>query len=142
MSLQNRTATVPPCYFVIFGATGNLAAEKLFPALYALEAAQRLSAALRFVAVGRREWTLAEWQQYLLSTLQDKMKKHVFDSVIAEKLIQRFDYVAGDYAKAATYQTIIDTLAKPHDFPEGASCENIVFYLAITPNDYMTVATH
>ena len=142
MPLQNRTAAVPPCYFVIFGATGNLAAEKLFPALYALESAQRLSAALRFVAVGRREWTLAEWQQYLLSALQDKMKKHVFDSVIADKLIQRFDYVAGDYAKATTYQILIDTLAQPHDFPEGTSCENIVFYLAIPPNDYMTVATH
>ena len=28
---------LPPCNFVIFGATGNLASNKLLPALYRLE---------------------------------------------------------------------------------------------------------
>lgn len=43
-----------PCYFVIFGATGNLASRKLLPALYELEAADKLHADLRFVAFARR----------------------------------------------------------------------------------------
>jgi glucose-6-phosphate 1-dehydrogenase len=137
-----QTSTPSPCYFVIFGATGNLAAEKLFPALYALEDAGRLAVTLRFVAIGRRQWTLDDWRAYLLHTLQDKMKKHVFDEAIANTLLQRFDYVSGDYGDAAVYKTLIDTLAQPHDFPAGASCENIVFYLAIPPTDYLAVATH
>lgn len=131
-----------PCYFVIFGATGNLAAEKLFPALYALEEAQRLSPALRFVAIGRRPWTLDNWHTYLLHTLQDRLKKHVFNGDVANRLLHRFDYVSGDYAEAATYQMLINTLSQPHDFPTGASCENMVFYLAIPPSDYLSVATH
>ena len=36
-----------PCYFVIFGATGNLASRKLLPALYELEAAGKLLAMMR-----------------------------------------------------------------------------------------------
>ncbi|MCC7516969.1 MAG: hypothetical protein IT470_06495, partial [Pseudomonadales bacterium] len=68
-----------PCYFVIFGATGNLAAEKLYPALYALEVAQRLSPALRFVAVARRSWNAEQWRDYLQQTLQKHMKKHSLD---------------------------------------------------------------
>ena len=44
-----------PCTFVIFGATGNLASNKLLPALYHLEAAARLSESLSIVAFSRRE---------------------------------------------------------------------------------------
>jgi glucose-6-phosphate 1-dehydrogenase len=49
-------AVLYPCSFVIFGATGNLASNKLLPALYRLEAARRLSNELRIVAFARREW--------------------------------------------------------------------------------------
>jgi glucose-6-phosphate 1-dehydrogenase len=44
-----------PCYFVIFGATGNLASEKLLPSLYHLEGAGRIGKDLRFIAFSRRE---------------------------------------------------------------------------------------
>ncbi len=43
---KNTSAENLPCSFVIFGATGNLASNKLLPALYHLEAAARLSESL------------------------------------------------------------------------------------------------
>jgi glucose-6-phosphate 1-dehydrogenase len=46
-----------PCTFVIFGATGNLASNKLLPALYHLEAAGRLAESLSIIAFSRRDWT-------------------------------------------------------------------------------------
>lgn len=90
-----------PCFFIIFGATGNLAAEKLFPALYALEAAQRLPPALRFVAVARRDWSQDQWQHYLLQSLNEHLKKTSCDADIAQKLSQRFDFVDGITHKPA-----------------------------------------
>jgi glucose-6-phosphate 1-dehydrogenase len=139
---QGKTVATPsPCFFVIFGATGNLAAEKLFPALYALEAAQRLSPALHFVAVARRDWSQEIWHSTLLQTLRERLKKYDYDDTIAQKLAQRFDYVDGDYTQADTYQALKDCLSAPHDLPEGSTCENLVFYLAIRPLDYLTVAT-
>jgi glucose-6-phosphate 1-dehydrogenase len=138
-----RPASHNPCFFVIFGATGNLASEKLFPALYALEEAQRLPSALRFVAVARRDWTIDAWREYLLLNLQDKLKKHAFSNEVAEKLAQRFDFVNGDYAEASAYQTLVDTLSQVRaSTTQGESCESIAFYLAIKPADYLAVATH
>ncbi|MFO1349048.1 MAG: glucose-6-phosphate dehydrogenase [Pseudomonadales bacterium] len=130
-----------PCFFIIFGATGNLAAEKLFPALYALEAAQRLPPALRFVAVARRDWSQDQWQHYLLQSLNEHLKKTSCDADIAQKLSQRFDFVDGDYTQASTYQALKDCLAAPRDLPAGSTCENLAFYLAIRPADYLVVAT-
>lgn len=130
-----------PCYFVIFGATGNLASEKLFPAIYALEEAQRLPASLRFVAVARRDWQVSDWRDYLLRNLQDKLKKHSYSSEIGEKLAGRFDYVDGSYTEEVTYRNLVQSLSQSHTDAVQASCENIVFYLAIKPADYLAVAT-
>ncbi len=143
LSTQGNLANNPsPCSFIIFGATGNLASEKLFPALYALAAAKRLSPALRFVAVARRNWSQQEWQQYFLKTLQTHLKKIPCDQVIAQSLADRFDYVAGDYTQAEAYTALKTCLAAPRALPEGSACENLVFYLAIRPMDYLTVANH
>ena len=49
-----------PCTFVIFGATGNLASNKLLPALYHLEAAARLTESLSIIAFSRREKAMSE----------------------------------------------------------------------------------
>src|SRR5437899_12352364 len=44
-----------PCTLVIFGATGDLAARKLFPAVFALARGQFLPADFFVVGVGRRD---------------------------------------------------------------------------------------
>jgi len=140
LSAQHPTSP-SPCFFIIFGATGNLASEKLFPALYALEAAQRLPPALRFVAVARRSWSHSDWKAYLLQALKDHLKKIALDETIAQRLSQRFYFVDGDYTQAPTYQALKECLATPQDIPTSNTCENLAFYLAIRPADYLTVAT-
>jgi glucose-6-phosphate 1-dehydrogenase len=40
---------LPPCNFVIFGATGNLESNKLLPALYRLEMAGKLPEGVNFI---------------------------------------------------------------------------------------------
>ncbi|MDD5331154.1 MAG: glucose-6-phosphate dehydrogenase, partial [Sulfuricella sp.] len=50
-----------PCNFVIFGATGNLSSIKLLPAMYRLEAANRLPDNLSFIAFARRDWGQEDW---------------------------------------------------------------------------------
>jgi glucose-6-phosphate 1-dehydrogenase len=50
---NESAATLPPHVFVLFGATGDLAARKLFPGLYALAAAGRLPEQYRLICSGR-----------------------------------------------------------------------------------------
>lgn len=136
----NKTSS-PPCHFVIFGATGNLVTEKLLPALYALEEAKRLPDSLGLVAFARRDWSVADWREHLSLSLQEKLTKHNYNTAVAEQLAQRFEYVNGDYADATAYTTLKEALAKPLPGNPTSFCENIVFYLAIKPGDYLTVAT-
>jgi glucose-6-phosphate 1-dehydrogenase len=83
-------ADLGPCYFVIFGATGNLAARKLLPALYQLEAAARLHADLRFLAFARRDWTLSEWLGFLKQSIQEHLGDS-FDAAVFKRFEARFD---------------------------------------------------
>lgn len=128
--------TPQPCHFVIFGATGNLTSEKLLPALYQLEAAKKLHASLCFTAVARRAWHRAEWQTQVLQHL----RKHFhadYDDGIAKRLEERFYFVDGDYTQTDTYERLKNALTNTTS--TTVACENIAFYLAIRPADYLTV---
>jgi glucose-6-phosphate 1-dehydrogenase len=127
-------ADIGPCYFVIFGATGNLASRKLLPALYQLEVAGKLHADLRFLAAARREWQRAQWLAELRRSLDRHLDRKCDEAVFA-RFAARFDYVAGDLRDAATYRCLMDELGKPR----MGACENIVFYLAIRPADFLEV---
>ena len=52
---------IGPCQFVIFGATGDLALNKLLPALYYLSRASRLPDNMEIVGVSRRELDNAQF---------------------------------------------------------------------------------
>jgi glucose-6-phosphate 1-dehydrogenase len=54
---------------VIFGATGDLTARYLLPALAALHAAGELSADFRLVGSGREDWTRREYQDWAAGQL-------------------------------------------------------------------------
>jgi glucose-6-phosphate 1-dehydrogenase len=123
---------LPPCNFVIFGATGNLASNKLLPALYRLELAKKLPAGLNFVAFGRREWDD--------SALRNHVRERLVRSVKAEEerlehFVARFEYLRGELHDSEAYTRLKALLAKP----KLGSCSNIVFYLAIKPGDFPSV---
>src|SRR5258708_35657284 len=69
----NQEDALYPCSFVIFGATGHLAATKLLPALYRLEMAKRLPAVTNFLAVARREWNDFAWTAHMEQALRLKL---------------------------------------------------------------------
>jgi len=130
-------AEIGPCYFVIFGATGNLASRKLLPALYELEAAGALHADLRFEAFARREWRREHWLEHLKLSLDQHLGKEC-NAAVFERFAQRFDYVNGDINDPQAYRRLMDELSKPR----MGTCENIVFYLAIRPSEFLGVIEH
>ena len=124
--------SLPPCNFVIFGATGNLASNKLLPALYRLELAGKLPESLNFVAFGRREWDDPTWRNHVRELLVQLVKA---EGERLEHFVARFDYLRGELHDAGAYTRLKELLAKP----KLGSCSNIVFYLAIKPNDFSPV---
>ncbi len=121
-----------PCTFVIFGATGNLASNKLLPALYHLEAAARLSESLSIVAFARRPWSDVEWRDHMRETLAGRIGGKL-DTPVFERFIARFTYQQGDLNEAASYQALAARLPPPE------ACSSTVFYLAIKPSEFGAV---
>ncbi len=128
----DQETPLPPCNFVIFGATGNLASNKLLPALYRLEQAGKLPDGLNFVAFGRRDFNDATWRENVKALLTQKLQA---DGAALERFASRFDYLRGELNDLQAYLDLKEVLAKP----KLGVCSNVVFYLAIKPNDFAAV---
>src|ERR1700687_110405 len=59
-----------PCVMVIFGATGDLTARKLFPALYNLAKSNLLSREFAIVGVARNDYSVDQFRQIIGDKLQ------------------------------------------------------------------------
>ena len=131
---MSRGSGPGPCHLVIFGGTGHLARTKLLPALYHLECAGRLGDSLTLVGMGRRPWDDGQWREHVAESVRAHAgKRFTMDSLAA--FLRRFEYVRGDLEEPATYRALHETLSRPRP----GVCENVVFYLAIRPEDFMTV---
>ncbi len=82
---------------VIFGATGDLSARKLFPALCQLDAAGLLPDDLRIVAVARQEQTTEAFHEELRVRMA-KAKRQSINDVAWQKFVQRLAYLSADFS--------------------------------------------
>jgi glucose-6-phosphate 1-dehydrogenase len=114
---------------VLFGATGDLAKRKLFPALYSLEGHSGLHVPV--IGVARSDWTDEAFREHAHDAIIGA-HPHAEASVV-EPLMKRLDLIQGDYADPATWQSLRDTLDRHHS-------TNAVFYMAIPPSMFPTVA--
>src|SRR6201993_3186729 len=104
---------------VFFGATGDLAYKKIFPALHAM--AKRGHLNVPVIGVAKAGWGLDQ----LKARAQDSIEKHGgLDSAAFAKLASLLRYVDGDYKDPATFQTLRRELG---------SAKSPAHYLAIPP---------
>jgi glucose-6-phosphate 1-dehydrogenase len=110
---------------VFFGATGDLAYKKIFPALQAMIQRGHLDVAV--IGVAKAGWNLEQFR----ARAHDSLVKHGgVDPAAFEKLTGLLRYVDGDYADPATFQAIRKQL-------NGA--QRPAHYLAIPPLLFGTV---
>lgn len=123
-----------PCHFAIFGAAGHLATTKLLPSLYDLEADARLDASLHLIALARRPWDTAAWRDHVSAVLAEHRGDRLSTDVV-RRFAGRFDYVAGDHREPAVYDALREVIERS----QPGACENVVFYLAVPPRDFVDV---
>jgi glucose-6-phosphate 1-dehydrogenase len=121
------------CTIVIFGATGNLSRVKLMPALYQLEAAEKLPAATRILAIGRRDWDRERSIGEIRGWVGEKVREE-FDEALFDRFAERVHYFRGDITEDGMYPGLAGFLA---DYAEMS--DNIAFYMAISPGEFGVV---
>jgi glucose-6-phosphate 1-dehydrogenase len=110
---------------VFFGATGDLAYKKIFPALQSMIKRGRLNVPV--IGVAKAGWNLEQFK----ARANDSLEKHGgVDAAAFEKLSGLLRYVDGDYTDPATFQAIRKELT-------GA--QHPAHYLAIPPVMFGTV---
>jgi len=104
---------------VFFGATGDLAYKKIFPALQAM--AKRGHLNVPVIGVAKAGWNLDQ----LRARAHDSLEKHGgINPAAFEKLCGLLRYVDGDYKEPATFQSLRKELG---------SAQQPAHYLAIPP---------
>src|SRR5262245_32332917 len=110
---------------VFFGATGDLAYKKIFPAFQALIRRGRLDVPV--IGIARPEWDLDQFK----ARARDSLEHHGgVDEGAFAKLCSLLRYVGGDYQDPATYEELGAALG-------GAN--RPLYYLAIPPSLFATV---
>ena len=110
---------------IFFGATGDLAYKKIFPALQAM--IKRGTLDIPVIGVARASWNLDQFK----ARAKDSLEKHGgLDPAAFEKLSQLLHYVDGDYNDPATFQALRK---------EMGSAQRPAHYLAIPPSAFATV---
>ncbi|HEV3256709.1 MAG TPA: glucose-6-phosphate dehydrogenase [Gemmataceae bacterium] len=125
-----------PLTIVIFGASGDLTARKLVPALYQLAGKGRLPEDTRVVGVARSPLTDQEFRDRLGKAVQQAHAKE-WQPRQWDAFAGRLFYVPGDAAKPGGLDRLGAWL-KEHEGPGGG---RRLYYLAVAPDLYPGIAT-
>ncbi len=91
--------------FLLFGATGDLAKKKLWPALYELTTEGRLD--MPIVGIARSDWTDEQMRDRARESVRAKLGDNVDDEML-EALCSRVRYLAGDYTNESTWPRLAE----------------------------------
>ena len=111
---------------VLFGATGDLARKKLFPALYDLEELNELD--VKIFGVASSKWTQEVFRENVETAI--RTRKPDADEKVLGKLLNEMQLLVGDYENPETFVQLAE-LIKEFKLP--------VIYLAIAPEHFAKI---
>lgn len=116
-----------PTIITIFGATGDLMAKKIVPALFNLFQEKKLPKQIKIIGFSRREIS------------EDQFRQLVKDIVLTapKSFLDLFFYQRGHFNQKESYQQLSEKLLKTDK--QWKTCSNKLFYLAVPPNFYKLI---
>jgi len=106
---------------VLFGATGDLAKKKIFPAVY--EMARADHEPVPVIGFASSEWDDDGLRRHAREAID---AKGPVDEVLWKDIAQRISYVRGDYRDPGSFALLAERL-------RAVGAENPLFYLAVPP---------
>ena len=134
--LDDGRKAVEPCSIVIFGASGDLTARKLIPALYQLCREKQMPDDFRIIGFARRDKTDASWRAELRSAADQFSRTKPVDDPTWQGFSQHIFYCQGDLTDPAAYGKLARQLGA---FGSEPLRRNLLFYLATSPSQFGVV---
>jgi glucose-6-phosphate 1-dehydrogenase len=130
-SLPPVLSKAPPVAMVIFGASGDLTARKILPALARLADRGVLDDGFTVIGVARTEWGDDEFRAHVAEATPEGGPKW-------KDLTGRFKYIAGEYDHPDTFAQLRSHLDEADQVDGTAG--NRLYYLATIPSVFGLVA--
>ncbi|MBP1932885.1 glucose-6-phosphate dehydrogenase [Ammoniphilus resinae] len=139
MNTQSLNATESST-IILFGATGDLARRKLFPALFRLFKRGILGEKFAVLGVARKDLSTSAFQQLVLDSLKEFGHLSGSEQTEWDKFAGHLDYASADLTQGSTYQNIKER-AEQMESKFGLQ-GNRIFYLSIAPGLFGPVTIH
>jgi glucose-6-phosphate 1-dehydrogenase len=125
-----------PCILVIFGASGDLTAKKLMPALYSLAYRRLLPEKFGIVGAARSGEGDEEFRERMKQAVQEHARDP-FDQAIWDELAEGMRYATLDFADERGEDDLRDKLNELDR--ERGTLGNRVYYFAVPPSAIATL---
>jgi glucose-6-phosphate 1-dehydrogenase len=113
-------STQPSDALVVFGATGDLAHKKIFPALYAMSRSGTLKVPV--IGVASSVWTVEQLRTRARESIERACTD--IDRPALDRLLSALQYISGHYEDASTFEALRRAVS---------ATQHPAFYLAIPP---------
>lgn len=120
--------------FTIFGASGDLADLKLFPALFELYSEKKFADEIYIVGYARSDLSRSDFQDKFRISVEDFCKEEgiTLDKGLVERLLSNVYYFQGSYDKQVDFENYIK-------FVDEIGCSNYeqeLFHFSVPPRAY------
>ncbi len=132
-----RTRRAGPFAIVIFGATGDLTARKLVPALFNLYLDGFLPEPFSIVGFARRDWTSESFRNAMSKALDEFSRQGSPDEATKSKFLSHLKYVRGEFDQPEGFERLAATVRK--NAIDQQRPLNLLFYLATPPSAFETI---
>ena len=122
--------------FIIFGASGDLANRKLYPALYNLYRMGYLKTRFAVIGTARRKWSDDFYHDKVTSSISDLEG----DDETKKKFASHFYYQSHDVTDSEHYKILNDVCKKLDEQYNLAG--NRIYYMSVSPKFFGTIAQH
>ena len=119
-----------PTNIIVFGASGDLAKKKIYPALYSLFNDNMLHPGTNIIGYSRSVMNCPQFHSHLTPYLRCRLRSPESCSVVQDDFLEKCSYVYGDYDNMSVLR---DYLSNQHE------SKNQLFYLSLPPSMYETV---
>ncbi|PFQ50359.1 glucose-6-phosphate dehydrogenase [Bacillus cereus] len=124
--------------FLLFGATGDLAKRKIYPALYNLFSNQNIPQSISIIGIGRRVMSDVEFQTKVEQSLATFARRSTNDESGVEEFISTFRYCQLNTANIEDYQDLLSLVKRRET--ELNIPEHRMFYLSVIPEVFDVIA--
>jgi len=132
---RDGTRALPPTTMVIFGATGDLAARKLLPALYNLAVRKSLPDAFAVAGVGRKSMTDEAYRDKVRRDVEEFSPEPI-DETVWSSFAPRLFHAFEPLDSPASFRSLAERLAAI----EGNGPRGRVYYFATPPDVVADIA--